>query len=65
MKKLTVMILALAMLAAFAQTNMANPVTEYASLDEINSINIEQLNQAIDDLSSVVRPLAQFFGRGN
>ncbi|MBR5258783.1 MAG: hypothetical protein IKV51_07540 [Clostridia bacterium] len=38
MKKLTVMILALAMLAAFAQTNMANPVTEYASLDEINSI---------------------------
>ncbi|MBP5262567.1 MAG: hypothetical protein J6Z43_10635 [Clostridiales bacterium] len=33
------------------------------ALEEINSIDIDQLNQAIADLSSVVRPLAQLFGR--
>ena len=33
------------------------------ALEEINSIDIEQLNQAINDLSSVVRPLAQLFNR--
>ena len=35
------------------------------ALDEINSININQLNQAIDDLASIVRPLAQLFGKGD
>jgi len=35
------------------------------ALEEINSIDIERLNQAIDDLASIVGPLAQLFGRGN
>ena len=32
------------------------------ALEEINSINIDQLNEAIADLASVVKPLAQLFG---
>ena len=41
-------------------TDNTDAVTE--ALEEINSIDIETLNQAISDLSSVVRPLANFFG---
>lgn len=44
-------------------TDNTDAVTE--ALEEINSIDIETLNQAISDLSAVVRPLANFFGGGN
>ena len=33
------------------------------ALDKINELDITSLNQAIADLSSVVKPLADFFGR--
>jgi len=33
------------------------------ALDKINGLDIESLNQAIADLSAVVKPLADFFGR--
>lgn len=33
------------------------------ALEQINSIDIETLNQAIEDLSSVVSPLAKLMGR--
>lgn len=44
-------------------TDNTDAVTE--ALEEINSIDIETLNQAINDLSSIVRPLANLFGGGN
>ncbi|SCW39146.1 hypothetical protein SAMN02910456_00855 [Ruminococcaceae bacterium YRB3002] len=34
------------------------------ALDEINSIDIDQLNQAINDLASIVKPLAKLFNGG-
>ena len=33
------------------------------ALDKINALDIESLNQGIADLSAVVKPLADFFGR--
>lgn len=33
------------------------------ALDKINALDIESLNQAIADLSAVVKPLADFFSR--
>lgn len=33
------------------------------ALDKINGLDIESLNRAIADLSAVVKPLADFFGR--
>ena len=33
------------------------------ALDKINELDIRSLNQAIADLSAVVKPLADFFGR--
>lgn len=33
------------------------------ALDQINSIDIETLNQAITDLANLIRPLARFFGK--
>lgn len=33
------------------------------ALDKINELDITSLNQAIDDLSAVVKPLADFFGK--
>ena len=33
------------------------------ALDKINELDIASLNQAIDDLSAVVKPLADFFGK--
>ena len=33
------------------------------ALDKINQLDIESLNQAIADLSAVVKPLADFFGK--
>ena len=33
------------------------------ALDKINELDITSLNQAIADLSAVVKPLAEFFGR--
>lgn len=33
------------------------------ALDKINELDISSLNQAIADLSAVVKPLADFFGR--
>lgn len=33
------------------------------ALDQINSVDIETLNQAIQDLSNLIRPLARFFGK--
>lgn len=33
------------------------------ALDQINSVDIATLNQAIQDLSSLIRPLARFFGK--
>ena len=33
------------------------------ALDKINELDISSLNQAISDLSAVVKPLADFFGR--
>lgn len=35
------------------------------ALDKINELDIASLNQAISDLSAVVKPLADFFGRFN
>ena len=35
------------------------------ALDKINALDIESLNQGIADLSAVVKPLADFFGRFN
>lgn len=34
-----------------------------ATLERIDSIDIETLNRAIDDLAAVIEPLARFFGR--
>lgn len=33
------------------------------ALRQINSVDIEKLNQAINDLASLIRPLAKFFGK--
>lgn len=33
------------------------------ALDKINNLDIESLNDAITDLSAVVKPLAEFFGK--
>ncbi|MCR4576984.1 MAG: hypothetical protein K5784_03675 [Clostridiales bacterium] len=38
MKKILITIILLAVMAAFAETGMPNPITEYAFLDEINSV---------------------------
>lgn len=35
------------------------------ALDKINALDIDSLNQAIEDLSAVVKPLADFFSRFN
>lgn len=35
------------------------------ALDKINTLDIETLNQAITDLSDVVKPLAEFFNKFN
>ncbi len=35
------------------------------AMEKLNAIDLETLNQAIEDLAAVVRPLANFFGRGN
>ena len=49
-------------------TNVDTLVTESQdgvkqALDKINELDITSLNQAIADLSAVVKPLADFFGR--
>ena len=33
------------------------------ALKQINSVDIEKLNQAINDLANLIRPLAKFFGK--
>ena len=33
------------------------------ALEQINSVDIDTLNQAISDLSDVISPLAKFFGK--
>ena len=35
------------------------------ALKDLNSINIDELNGAISDLASIVKPLAKLFGGGN
>ena len=44
-----------------SETEMLELMTEMA--DKINELDIASLNQAIADLSAVVKPLADFFGK--
>ena len=44
-------------LAVYAQESLQQ------TMEKLNTIDIETLNQAIQDLAKVIEPLAKFFGR--